>query len=118
MAYKIITISKKWRIWEKTIECFPLGTDLPLKAIKSVFEASSINKDQVSTTEMLIIFVNYIRKIFQKSPFCILKDIDINDNNDEIDNILKKAWGIADHDKDDCILWYLLITWFLDCFVA
>jgi hypothetical protein len=100
---------------QKQLECFPFENDLPLKTIKNAFEASLIKEDPVSTAEMLLIHASNIKKVFIKSPLCILKDINIEDNDNKIDNILERSLKIADlYDRETRIIWYLLIAWYLD----
>jgi hypothetical protein len=114
---KLLHLAKNEEFEQKQLECFAFESDLPLKTIKIAFESSLMKKDPVSTVEMLLIYANRAKKVFQKSPLSILEDIDVDVDkyNNEINDVLELAWRIADsYDKDGCITWYLLISWSLD----
>ena len=88
---KLLQLAKNKEFKQKQLDHFPFETDLPLKTIKKAFEASLIKEDPVSTAEMLLIHASNIKKVFIKSPLCILKDIDIENDNNKIDDILERS---------------------------
>ena len=108
---KLLELAKDKEFDEKQRQGFPLETNLPLITMKRAYEAS-IEKDYpVSTVEMILIYANNLKNIFLDSPFSILRNNNL-DNND----ILEKSWRIADlYDEETRVNWYLLIVWYFNC---
>jgi hypothetical protein len=104
---KLLQLTKDSEFENKQLEYFPFESLLPLKTIKNACRASLIKEDPISSSEMLLIYANCLKKISSESPISILKDIDIYSDNNEFDKVLEKSWKIADlNDKETQIIWY------------